>query len=273
MSFATKSTEFDVRLARARDLLERGEQSGAIDELWEAEAFARGRADAIREVLDFSSGFEWRVEPEQASRLVELVAALEHDAEEASPRLPAPPASGGAVIRWQIAIALEGFALWVIYAFSAEPLFAACPRGGANDFLGGSWTGGQTAGGDLRAAAIIGWSLWVAAALAAWAIRSRLALINACYLGLFLSGLAVLWTTAPRVWGPRLCDGLPAPSSSTGIWILTSSWWLGVLTWLAAKRLLDRPTTPRLEAAAASGQDVDVDVRVLAESADRRSVI
>src|SRR5438270_3431429 len=84
MSELTASSELDIRLAKVQALIEQGKQRRALQELWNAEAHARGNADAIREMLDFTTAFEQRVEPRQKSRLTDLVATLEHDAEQAS---------------------------------------------------------------------------------------------------------------------------------------------------------------------------------------------
>jgi hypothetical protein len=69
----TGSSELGVRLTKAQELIEQGKQRRALYELWEARALACGRADV----------FERRVRPRQKSGLVDLVAALEHDAKAA----------------------------------------------------------------------------------------------------------------------------------------------------------------------------------------------
>src|SRR5215831_10624777 len=86
----TASSAFERRLAKAVELFERGKQRQAVQELWLAEALARGDEDAIREMLELTRGLEQRIEPKQESRLAELVVVLERDA--GSARSPCSPA-------------------------------------------------------------------------------------------------------------------------------------------------------------------------------------
>jgi hypothetical protein len=76
----TELLDVGLRLMKAQELIARGKQGRALDELWEAEALARGTADAIRKLLSFTSAFAQQVEPRKRSRLADLVAVLEHDA-------------------------------------------------------------------------------------------------------------------------------------------------------------------------------------------------
>jgi hypothetical protein len=91
----TVSSELDLRLTKAQELIGRGEQRQALDELWQAEALARGNAQELRQMLDFiaASGFaasigasgDWR-QPlsRESAELAEVVATLEHDVEQLS---------------------------------------------------------------------------------------------------------------------------------------------------------------------------------------------
>jgi hypothetical protein len=80
MNETTGQSQLEARLAKAQAWLERGKQKRALQELWFAEAQARGNADAVRRLIDFTALFEQRAEPMLRSRLADLVAALEHDA-------------------------------------------------------------------------------------------------------------------------------------------------------------------------------------------------
>jgi hypothetical protein len=55
MNEATGASELDVHLAKAQQLIGRGDQKHALDELWAAEALARGSAEALREILEFAT--------------------------------------------------------------------------------------------------------------------------------------------------------------------------------------------------------------------------
>jgi hypothetical protein len=88
----TGSSALDLRLTKARDLIVRGKQRRALNELWEAEALARGNADVLREILDFvaatgfggASGDSGQPLSRDSAELAELVATLQHDLERAS---------------------------------------------------------------------------------------------------------------------------------------------------------------------------------------------
>ena len=84
MTEETGSAELDVLLAQAKALIERGKQRRALDALWRAEAIARGKPEAIRELTSFASRFEPQFEPRQKAHLEELARTLQHDAEAAS---------------------------------------------------------------------------------------------------------------------------------------------------------------------------------------------
>jgi hypothetical protein len=84
MNETTAPSQLDARLAKADELLARGKQRQALDELWDAEALARGNADSLRQMSDFATPLQQRLEPRQASRLAELVEVLQHDIETAS---------------------------------------------------------------------------------------------------------------------------------------------------------------------------------------------
>jgi hypothetical protein len=101
----TGSSALDLRLTKARDLIVRGKQRPALNELWEAEALARGNADALREILDFvaASSFGgsvgatggWR-QPlsRESAELAELLATLEQDAKQAAIMTSAAESAG-----------------------------------------------------------------------------------------------------------------------------------------------------------------------------------
>lgn len=84
MNEVRRESQLGVRIAKAQALIERGKERRALDELWEAEAQARGNGNAIHELIDFTTALEDRVERRQSSRLAELVATLEHGAKQAS---------------------------------------------------------------------------------------------------------------------------------------------------------------------------------------------
>jgi hypothetical protein len=146
--------------------------------------------------------------------------------------------SKGTVILWQLGLARQGLVVLVAYAFIASPLMTDCPKSNGGGFLGGTWTGAQTAPGSVLAAVVLGGSLWLSAGVGAWMLRRGLVFLNVLFLGLFLTALVVLWQISPLLWGPRLCDGLPAPSSSLDGWALVAIWWLVVIIgrWLAKRR-------------------------------------
>jgi hypothetical protein len=77
----TEPSQLDVRLARAQDLVARGRQRQALDELWRDEALARGDAGSLRQIDDFATSLQQQLEPKQASRLAELTDVLQHDIE------------------------------------------------------------------------------------------------------------------------------------------------------------------------------------------------
>jgi len=91
----TTSSDLDLRLTKANDLIERGKHREALDELWRVEALARGEAEALRQTLDFVAVFgfaasigassNWR-QPlsRDSAELAELVATLERDVEQQS---------------------------------------------------------------------------------------------------------------------------------------------------------------------------------------------
>jgi hypothetical protein len=81
MSEGTWPVQLDASFAKARALIERGKQRQALDELWKAEAIARGNSEAIRELSNFASAFEQQVTPRQKPYLEELTRTLQHDAE------------------------------------------------------------------------------------------------------------------------------------------------------------------------------------------------
>jgi hypothetical protein len=88
----TGLSAIDLRLTKAQELIARGKQRRATQELWNAEALARGNEDAIRKLLDFTTAFEQQVEPRLKPRLADLVVALEHYAGSASRSRVAPQA-------------------------------------------------------------------------------------------------------------------------------------------------------------------------------------
>jgi hypothetical protein len=71
----TGSIQLDSRLAKAQELMARGKQRQALDQLWAAEAVARGDADSLRRMSDVAGVwvFQQRFEPGQAPRLAQLV--------------------------------------------------------------------------------------------------------------------------------------------------------------------------------------------------------
>jgi hypothetical protein len=87
----TGLSAFDLHLQKAEELIERGKPCQAFDQLWHAEALARGDAEAIRRLLERARAYDARVEPRQKIRLVELLAALEHHPRHATEAAPLPP--------------------------------------------------------------------------------------------------------------------------------------------------------------------------------------
>jgi hypothetical protein len=216
------SSAFGLRLTKAQKLFERGKQRQAIQELWYAEALARGDAEAIRELLHVTHAMQQCIEPKQNSRLAELVAALEHNAKAAT-RWPVgtPPALAEAEPMGRPAFYL-GLALSLLLAagigavilfFWGFHLSNPCPCTGGFCMLGNPATGGADAhlsGGGAGIGMLCG-GVGVLGLLAFLVARFRTRLAHP-FLSLtvgfpVLYGvlLAAGWTVARMVWGPTRC--------------------------------------------------------------------
>jgi hypothetical protein len=79
----TEPSRLDDRLAKAQDLVARGRQRQALDELWQAEAPARGDVGSLQQMSEFVASLQQQLGPKQASRLAELADVLQHDIETA----------------------------------------------------------------------------------------------------------------------------------------------------------------------------------------------
>jgi hypothetical protein len=130
-----------------------------------------------------------------------------------APELPLrpPPERHGpiAVGAWQLGLAVTLGPILFFYVLAASPLFRDCPHT-KGEFLGGVWTDGQAAPHSLATAAVLAGSWWLLGGVTAWVLRRRLGWVFAAVVGLFLFSLVVLWVVSQYVWGPRLCDGVPA---------------------------------------------------------------
>jgi hypothetical protein len=204
------SSELALCLTKAQELLERGKQKQALHQLWFAEALARGNAGALREVLNVATAFGEGVEPRRKSDLTELLEVLQHDIVSAIPHAVAPRAraetdaiSTTKYVLWLIALAVVGFAIWVIYAVTASPFFPNC--GNPNEILGGVYSGGAASSGSLVTAVFLGVLLWLVAVAAALVLRRQLGLLFGSFLAAYVVGLVVLWNVSPLIWGPRVC--------------------------------------------------------------------
>jgi hypothetical protein len=222
------SSALSLRLTKAQQLFEQGKQHQALDRLWDAEALARGNADAIHEMLDLTRTLQQRVEPKQKSRLIELVAALEHDARHAteSPAMtPLPPPSAdtagrgfypGLVLSLLLAAAV-GFVILVVRGFQiANP----CPCTGDFCIFGNPATGGADAhlnsGWAVIGMALGGIGLLIASVYVVTRSRARLGLLGLIvgFPLLYVVLLASVWGVARVAWGPTACSG-PARSSQS----------------------------------------------------------
>jgi hypothetical protein len=128
MSRETDSARLEVRLARAKESIEQGDQERALGELWRAEALARGDIEALREILDFAtSSGQW-------VGLSPLVETLRHDIGAATGSLPTAPRK-----RRQLSF-LQAFLLSVAGALAGalvggEIGSAIAPKGDPNALL------------------------------------------------------------------------------------------------------------------------------------------
>jgi hypothetical protein len=221
MDTARRPSQLEVRLTNAQRLFDNGKQRLAVQELWYAEALVRGDSKAIRKLIDCASGFKQHVEPKQESRLVELVAALKHDAlqatdSSASGPLPPPcadPAGGrafylGLVLSLLLAAAASAVILliWVISATmcSCSPHDVICIFGdpatsGAGAHLAGAATGLFFGGIGLLLP--VGYMVF--------RFRGRLAhpfLILILGFPVFYGVVLLsIWGIARGVWGPTKC--------------------------------------------------------------------
>jgi hypothetical protein len=218
----SSALDLDLRLTKAQELIARGKQRRALDELWEAEALARGRADAIREMLDFTSAFEQRVEPRQKSRLADLVAALQHDAEMASrapvaaravPESTQTERSGTAFyLRLFLSLVLAaGVAALILLYWLVSATTCPCSK---QDFLcifGDPATSG--AGAHLAGVGMGllygGIGLLILSGYLVYRLRTRLHLpFMSLIVGfpvLYGCLLASIWGVARGIWGPTRC--------------------------------------------------------------------
>jgi hypothetical protein len=94
MNKTTGPSQLDARLTQAQELMARGKQRHALDEMWKAEALARGNPEAIRELSDFTTAFAMEVGPSQTSALADLIDALENDAKQTRAPGARPSATG-----------------------------------------------------------------------------------------------------------------------------------------------------------------------------------
>jgi hypothetical protein len=219
MNEVRELSPFDARLAKAQQLFERGKQRRGLAELWGAEVLARGDTEAIREMLNLTSALGQRIEPKHASRLVELVAALEQDASQASESSPMGPLSPpsteptgafylGLVLSLLLAAGASGFILliWFIAA-------TTCPCS-PHDFIcifGDQATSG--AGAHLAGAAkgllYGGTGLLLLTGCAIFRFRTRLThpflTLNLGFPLFYGALLLSIWGVARGVWGPTTC--------------------------------------------------------------------
>lgn len=176
MNETTAASRVGAHLTRARELMERGKQRLAIDELWEAEAQARGSEAATHELIDFTIAFERRIGPKQRANLVELLAALEHDAEDAWPTAPEPTAPTTASSRPPGQLALSVVSIIVASVVGVALLFAS-----TSDFM--CSTVARSSGEDVANAGTIALLGGIASLIAAIAVRNHARLLSAVLLG------------------------------------------------------------------------------------------
>jgi hypothetical protein len=77
--FQRAGSDLGLRLTKAQELLDSGDQKRAVRELWFAEAIARGDADALPGVLALAAAFEAAAKARRKSELAELVQVLHED--------------------------------------------------------------------------------------------------------------------------------------------------------------------------------------------------
>lgn len=217
---ASASSELSVRLTKAQELIDHGKQRRALGELWEAEALARGNADSLRQMSDFARTFQQRVEPKQASRLAELVAALEHDADnaarapEASSAVPTSQAERsvavfylGLFVSLLLAAGVSGLTLVIWWFNTTNP----CPCSGDFCIFGNPAAGGADAHlvGALPGLLYGGVSLLIVSGYLIWQFRARLRYpflsLVVGFPVLYGCLLASSWAVARLIWGPTRC--------------------------------------------------------------------
>ena len=216
----TPSPQLRLHVGKAQELVERGKQKQALQELWFAEAQARGDGAAIRELINFTTQFEERIEPKRKPRLAELVAALEHDAKVATRSLVASHAvtqcaqtgrSGAAFyLGLALSVVLAAGASGLILLFWVFQMSDPCSCSGQDFcFFGNPATGGVDA--HLAGA---GWGLGLLFGgvgfliLATYlVVRFRLPFMSLIVgYPVFYGGLlASTWAVARGVWGPTRC--------------------------------------------------------------------
>jgi hypothetical protein len=214
MDEATRRLESARHLANAEQLIGRGKGRRALDQLWQAEALARGDPEAIHKLLESTRAFEGRVEPRQSPRLVELVAALEHDARHATESSPLPPPLGerareraqylGLVFSSLLAAGL-GAAIFIGWAFHVSD---PCPCTGDFCIFGNPASSGADAHLNTGGAAVGMILGGVGLLLVSGYLAFRLRLLVILIVGFpVLYGLLLLsiWAVARLAWGPTTC--------------------------------------------------------------------
>jgi len=88
MPVAIGQSPLDFTLGKAQELMTRGKEGPALDQLWEAEAIARGDADSLRQASDVVATLRQQFGSRQASELAQLIEVLQHDLEVASRTTP-----------------------------------------------------------------------------------------------------------------------------------------------------------------------------------------
>ena len=218
------SSELSLRLTKAQELIDGGKGQRALDELWKAEALARGDADLLRRISALASSLKDRVEPTQASRLAELLEVLRHDAE-ATSRPPvvsrpvredsrrssdAPAFYFGLALSLLVAAAVSGLALLVWGIHTSNP----CPCTGDFCIFGNPAVGGADAHLASASAGLLdagmGIGLLVASGYLIWRFRTRLSHpLLSLVVGfpvLYVCLLMSIWAVARMVWGPTRCS-------------------------------------------------------------------
>lgn len=79
MAVDIRESPLDARLTKAQEMTARGKVRQALDQLWAAEALARGDADSLRRTSDVAAALREPFGSGHTSQLAQLIEVLRHD--------------------------------------------------------------------------------------------------------------------------------------------------------------------------------------------------